>query len=862
MVPPIFREPERGDVRLLERDDTLAVLARAHTDAAGGEGRVALVTGEPGIGKTTLVSSFLAGLDGETKVLVGTCDDLSIARPLAPFADLVGSVSQPLEQAIRDGAPPQELHPLLHAELDARSRTTVLVLEDVHWADGATLDAITFLGRRIAPLRALLVLTLRPGETPPDHPLHAALGAIPATIAAFVEPAPLSAAAVADLAGREADEVFAATRGNPFLVTELLACAEDDVPRSVAHSVGGRLSRLDGDARGLVELVAVVPRRVATSLLDRVLPEWPAVAADPERRHLLEVRPRWVSFRHELARKAVLETIPAATRRRLHGEIAAALLAANGDPAEIVHHAEAAGAEDVVAAHALVAARRAAALHSTREAHAHFRRAADFLERHSRPEQAAILEELGAAAFFAGGIADAVAATQQACGIWAELGDVQSVGRCSRVLSRMHWFAGDGEIARARAVEATRILEPFGDSGELGCAYSGAAQLAMLAGDVDGARRWGRRALELAGRLELHDTRAHALVTLATVDVQADPGQIAPLLEAHRVAAAAGEHHEAVRALTNLGYSLMFWGLPRESRPYLEQALAAAEEREIHHLAGYARISLAWLDLRAGNWSEAERVLAAETRRGTSVSELLARTLLAELAVRRGDGDADERLRELYDRAWRTGDVARVIPVIALIAESSLLDRPRRFAELEELLRQPLHETRLTVTLGAAAALAGIEIDVDGPAASPYTHVAARDWKAAADAYGDAGWSYDRALVLTLTDDPGALAEALEIARSLGAAPLARRATRRLRELGLRVPRGPYAAARGNRAGLTARQLEVLRLVADGRTNAEIADALVVSLRTAEHHVAAILAKLGASSRRDAVRRAGDLLAA
>jgi DNA-binding CsgD family transcriptional regulator/tetratricopeptide (TPR) repeat protein len=846
-------------MRLLEREDALAALARAHADAAAGEGRVVLVAGEPGIGKTTLVSSFVAGLDAGTKVLVGTCDDLSIARPLGPFSDLAGSVSGALEAAILGGAPPQALHPLLIAELDMSSRPTVLVLEDVHWADGATLDAITFLARRIAPLRALLVLTLRPGETPPDHPLHAALGNIPATSAVFAELGPLSATAVAELAGRDAGDVFAATRGNPFFVSELLADAEADVPRSVAHSVLGRVSRLDEDARRLVELVAVVPRRVATSLLDRAFPRWPEFAAEPERRHLLEVRPRWVAFRHELARKAVLEGIPAATRRRLHAEILEVLLAAKSDPAEIVHHAEAAGAEDVVATHALVAARRAAALHSTREAYAHFHRAVDFLYRHPHPEQGAILEELGDAAFFAGRIADAVAAVQRARAIWEELGDVEAVGRCTRGLSRLYWFAGDGSVARAAGVEATRLLEPLGDCAELACAYSGAAQLAMLAGEPGEARAWGRRALALAERLGSEGARAHALVTLGTVDVQSDPAKIAPLLEARRGAAAAGEHHEAVRALTNLGFSHLFWGLPREARPYLEQALAEADEREIHHLAAYTRISLAWLDLRAGDWAGAERVAAAEARRGRSVSELLAHTVLAELAVRRGDERAEDRLLELHERAWRTGDVARVIPVLALVAESSLLDRPRGVRELEQLLRQPLQESRLTVTLGAVAAVAGLEVQVDGPPVSPYTHVAARDWRSAADAFGAAGWSYDRALMLTLDGDPDALVEALEIARSLGAEPLARRATRRLRELGLRVPRGPYGAARENRAGLTARQLEVLQLVAEGRTNAEIADELVVSLRTAEHHVAAILAKLGASSRRDVARRAGEL---
>jgi DNA-binding NarL/FixJ family response regulator len=134
-----------------------------------------------------------------------------------------------------------------------------------------------------------------------------------------------------------------------------------------------------------------------------------------------------------------------------------------------------------------------------------------------------------------------------------------------------------------------------------------------------------------------------------------------------------------------------------------------------------------------------------------------------------------------------------------------------------------------------------------------------QDWRGAADAFGAVGWTYDRALMLSLLDDEEALLEALELARSLGAAPLTQRATRRLRDLGVRVPQGPRVGTRGNPAGLTARQLEVLTLLAEGLTNAEIADRLVVSPRTAEHHVAAVLTKIGASTRREAARRASEL---
>jgi DNA-binding NarL/FixJ family response regulator len=121
------------------------------------------------------------------------------------------------------------------------------------------------------------------------------------------------------------------------------------------------------------------------------------------------------------------------------------------------------------------------------------------------------------------------------------------------------------------------------------------------------------------------------------------------------------------------------------------------------------------------------------------------------------------------------------------------------------------------------------------------------------------GWTYDRALMLSLLEDEESLVEAIEIARGLGAEPLIRRLTVRMRELGIRVPTGPREATRANPLGLTARQLEVLELLAEGLTNAEIAERLVVSPRTAEHHVAAVLTKLGAPTRREAARRASEL---
>ena len=852
-------------MELLEREAALAALREAHVAAARGNGRVACVAGEPGIGKTALVGSFLAGLDPGAHVLLGTCDDLSIPRPLGPFRDLADAVSPALRDALRGGAPTHDVQELLLEELEREPRPTVLVLEDVHWADDATLDTITVVGRRIGGMPALLVVTFRGGEAPAPHPLRAALGAVRSGQLAVVELAPLSKDAVASLSGADSEALYAATGGNPFYLSELLAArGSEEPPASVANAVLGRMSRLGDEARALVELVSVVPGRTPVALLDAVTPEWALAAEEPERRALLEVDPGHVHFRHELARHVVRASLPAALRRGLHVRIVEALTAAEGDPAEIVHHAEAAGADEIVSRYALVAARRAAALESNREAYSNFRRAADFFDRLAPGARAEALEELTTAAYLVGRLDDAFAAIEQARAIHDELGDRAALGRCTRMLSRLHWFAGDGEPARAKAVEAVGILEPLGETVELARAYSGVSQLAMLEEEAAEAERWGERALELATRLADVPTTAHALVNVGCARLQRDPSDVTPLIEAHAAADSAGEREDATRALGNLGFVLMTWAEPREAARHARRALAYAERHEVHAYVSYVTTLLAWLRLRAGDWEVAERMTRGEVERGISVVQILARTVLAELAVRRGDADAGARLAELSANAERTGELQRIFPVIELGTERALVEGGRLPIERFEQLAAPLGPGgmmagRFSGRLAGWAAVAGVEIEPGAPAARPYAHMRTRDWGAAAAAFEELGWPHDQALMLSLCDTEDELAHALDIARRLGAAPLAARVGERMRELGLRVPQGPRTTTRANPAGLTARQLEVVELLAEGLTNAEIADRLVVSPRTAEHHVAAVLLKLDAPTRRDVARRATEL---
>ena len=852
-------------VELLERDTALQTLADAHASATRGDGRAVGISGEPGIGKTSLVRRFLDDLDDDARVLVGSCDDLSIARPLGPFRDLAGSVSPGLGHALGAGAPPHEIQDLLIQELRRTPRPTVLVLEDVHWADDATLDSLTVLGRRIGALPALLVTTYRTGEAPPGHPLHTALAAVRPDDSELIELFALSRNAVSSLAGENAEAVYGVTRGNPFYVTELLASQDTpELPPSVANAVLARTARLDESARRLLELVSVVPNRVSTTTLDAVMPGWAAAAEEPERRQLLELDDGHLQFRHELARNAILTAIPSAKRRRLHSQVLGSLLDVGADPAEIVHHAEAAGEDEVVGEFALIAARRAAAFESNREAYSHYRRAADFADRLAPIEQADMLEELATAAYLVGTLEDSFPAIEGAIAIHREHGDQAALGRCTRVLSRFHWFAGEGGPARDKAIEAIAILEPLGESIELARACSGMAQLAMLADDGEQALHWGERALDLATRLGDDSTRAHAAVNVACARVQMDPDETGALLEAYELSDSTGEREDATRALGNLGYVLMSWARPEQALLYSQRALDYAAAHEVHAYFSYVRTLMAWMRLRDGDWAAAERAARSETETAMTVVQLLAKTVLAELAVRRGDDDAGERVSELAAHADRAGEPQRLLPVIELQTELALTVRGPLPEERFQLLARHMKENgwrrgRFALRLAGWAAVAGVDIELDWPASGPYAAMMRRDWRTAADEFGALGWTYDRALMLSLLDDEPALSEALETARGLGAEPLTRRLAERMRDLGARVPQGPRRKTRDNPAGLTARQLEVLALIADGFTNAEIADRLVVSPRTAEHHVAAVLTKLGARTRREAARRASEL---
>src|SRR6266576_2451391 len=318
---------------ILERDAELSALAHAAREAADRRGSVVLVMGEAGIGKSSLVEALRSHLPAEGRLLIGYCADLATPRTLGPFRDLVGSVGTELSRAVTDGSERDRVLTALRAELTWPEHPTVLVIEDVQWADDATLDALRYLIRRIADLPAVLVLTYRDDELNREHPLHGLLGQ--ASRSDHVRRLPLrrlSQQAMRQLsAGSPVDtnDLFALTSGNPFFVHELLASAQGErVPPTIADAVLARVRSLDPATQDVLEQLAVVPSALDRWLADALVPgsgqggegTVAALAAAAER-GLLSVSTRKIAFRHELTRRAIAGSVPAARLMALNQRV-------------------------------------------------------------------------------------------------------------------------------------------------------------------------------------------------------------------------------------------------------------------------------------------------------------------------------------------------------------------------------------------------------------------------------------------------------------------------------------------------------------------------------------------------------------
>ncbi|WP_240918092.1 AAA family ATPase [Phycicoccus sp. HDW14] len=493
----------------MERDEQLRSAAGYLEEASAGHGRLAYVAGEAGIGKTSYVAQVLADARGSARAVVGSCDGAATPAPLGPLVEMLPALP---DHVWPPGATRQDVFARLVAVLrdPPGRRPYLLVVEDAHWADEATLNLVRHVARRIHDCHALVLVTYRPEDSAANG-LRLLLGEtasavgtrridLPALTPSAVEAlAAHHAAARPGLAAVDADRLYEVTGGNAFFVTEALSADTDEVPETVRDAVLARVARLAAPARRALEVVALAGTHPRVELVAELLADGLDAIDEPVRRGLLRQVDGDVTFRHELARLAVLGEVPVGRGVHLHRRLLAALESRGADPAVLAHHADGARLADAVLRHAPVAAVRAGELGAHREAVRQYRRALEYADRLADPARAELHWSMGYECYLTERIEEAIVHTREALDIWEASGETVRVGDAWRCLSRLSWFAGRGEDAERQADVAIDLLDGS-PSVELAMAYSNRAQLRMLASDLAGTRTWGHTTLEvLAG---------------------------------------------------------------------------------------------------------------------------------------------------------------------------------------------------------------------------------------------------------------------------------------------------------------------------------------------------------------------------
>ncbi|MDX6358844.1 MAG: hypothetical protein QOH37_1898 [Nocardioidaceae bacterium] len=858
---------ENRVVTLLERETQLGSLLQYADEARGRAGRLVLISGEAGVGKSSLVEELQLRLPEATWAW-GACDGLFTPRPLAPLHDIARELGGPLLDLMRSAASRDEIFDETLRAAAAVEDVAVLVVEDVQWADDATLDLLRFLGRRIRDLPLLLLVTFRDDALAPTDPLRVAVGELAGQrYTRRIDLPPLTSAGVRRLAEGSSyspDELYLLTGGNPFFVVEVLSDDGTEIPASARDAVLARAARLSEAARATLDLASLDSWRVDPDLLSRAggvametLDELLSVG-------LLKAEGDTLRFRHELARRAIESEVPPHRCRAGHRSLLDVLVEDDcDDEARLAYHAEEIGDRALVARYAPAAARRAAALGAFRESAAQYERALRFPPDDQRA-LAELFDEYADQLALVDSWPRAAQARERAIELWHDLGDDRREGYAYRRLSSVYWRLCQGARSTQAIARSLELLEPLGPDPELARTLSTQAFELWTQGDQEGGLSMLDRAVTMAEQVGDPAVLSDVINNAAFASFLLRADWRPQMDRALQIALTAEAEAQAGRAYANAYTFFIAQFRFAEAERYWRDGVAYCDDRDIPTygtcLRGHRAIAL--LDL--GQWDEAaalaRRVLATEA---SPVNLLTSQVTLSLVLARRGAPGALEVIEpgvmeadNLAEAEWITATrLARAeIRWLAGDDEGAIADLAVVRSVITPLAY--LEDARLSVweqrLLGAASPVS--------PAPGPWATSLVGEHAAAATHWDRLGCRYEAALSLFDSDGDDDLRDAIVRFESLGADATARRARQKMKELGHRaVPAGARATTRRHPVGLTRREDEVLALLCEGLTNEEIAGRLVVSTRTVDHHVSAVLSKLGVSSRGAAAARARKL---
>jgi tetratricopeptide (TPR) repeat protein len=744
-------------------------------------GVVILVAGEAGAGKSALVRALLARMEDEVSAFDGGCDDLLAPRSLGPFRDMA-EAHPVLAPAMATTRIDEALPALLRA---VSAQPSIVVVEDLHWADDATYDAIRFLARRLRDKPVALILTYR-DEVEPDHPLRQVLGGLAGLPVQRVPLEPLSADGVRCLgaaSAAEAHDLIQITGGNPFFVTEFLATRGLGVPVTVRDAVLARMGRLAPPVRVLLRRLSVVPTRAARTLAEQLAGGRHSVVVEAERSGVVVGGADWVAFRHELARQAIETSLLPGERIEANTLVVEALLDdADVEPARVVHHAVRSRRTDLILQFGPRAAEEASRLGAHRQAAEVLRVVLQHSTAGSPADRADLATRLAYSLYVVNRYEESLGYAEAAVRAAETANDTIALADALLVLSRVVLFARGPSRARAAAARAVELLRAAQDEArlaaaltELARAHSNLPTVGIVAEPCEESAKLSEQALELARNLRRPDVTAQALcyrgdARLAAGDQRGADDQ----RQAIALASADSRLETRVRAHVNAAGGAFRCGRFEDALRYVDDGLRLAADGEFFAGQYRLRLTAATVHASQGDWDTAATELRTliETPGEPGVMAALARSVLARLLARRGDADAAAVLAAAVANP-AFGDDALVTGVVTVAGiELGWLDGT--LGELTPLARQAIVMTEGRYTAVHAELcgyLARAGVTAPGPLhpPGPWAPTLTDRWREASAAWAAIGERYEHAVVLATAPDRVERSRGLELLGALGA---------------------------------------------------------------------------------------------
>ena len=514
---PIF-----DNIELIERDNFLSALDSGFREAASGEGYCFFIMGEAGIGKTSLVKAFLKKTEEESIQYIGACDSLFTPRPLGPLYDLALQINGNWINEIHSVSSRAELFSRFIQELTQKPKPVVIVFEDIHWADEATLDFVKFLARRISRLKCLFILTLRDDEINQQYSLRNVFSDLaPDTFTRLVL-TPLSKQAVQKLSdekGYDGEDVYSISGGNPFYVNEILASYSLGVPHSVKDSILSFYNRLEKKKKNVLQFLSVIPEGLELTRLYKIDPSYHQAIESCLDNKVLVIKNNKIFFKHELYRRTLEASLSPFKRIALNKSLLDFFLRSfeeKGEIEKIVHYAKNAGENTLVVKYAPVAAKQAASVGAHIEASKLFYTAIEYFEENDMDQLVRLYEDYAYECYLTNQLQDAIIYQGKALKVWEGKNEIEQWGNSLRLFSRLWWFDGNRQKAESYAGKAIEVLNKQPSSKAKAMAYSNMSQLKMLSDQTGECIFWGEKAITIARDVNDEETLVHAMINMGS----------------------------------------------------------------------------------------------------------------------------------------------------------------------------------------------------------------------------------------------------------------------------------------------------------------------------------------------------------